>query len=195
VPKRPNNPFLMFTLDMWTTSASTFEGLPANQANKKICSMWKDLGEDEKKVYKDRFAQENEKFKGWEQSEEGRKTMSALNDIRIKMKASETELIRVDESGATPPKQLRSTHCATTTKPAATAKPTSSAKPTAPVEPSFDETVMLEAAEADLVGPLRNLAGRPEVRALNKTDAELLAALKATGGIVNAAKRSLFGEQ
>jgi len=188
VPKRPNNPFLMFTVDIRTTAAKDFDGLHVTEVNKKISTMWKEMGETEKKVYTDKFAQENKKYREWEETEEGRKTMSALSAIRIKMKASEKELMGVDQSGATPPKQQRST-------PAVTAKPEATAKPTAPVESSFDEKVMLEAEKAGLVGQLRNLAGRPEVRALNKTDADLLAALKASGGMVNAAKRSLFGEQ
>jgi len=188
VPKRPHNPFVMFTADIRTTSADVFGGLHVTEVNRKISTMWKDIGEDEKKVYTDRFAQENKKYKEWEFGEEGRETLSALNAIRIKMKASETELMGVDQSGATPPKQTRST-------PAVTAKPEATAKPAAPVEPSFDDNVMLEAEKAGLAGQLRNLAGRPDVRASGKTSADLLAALKATGGMVNAAKRSLFGEQ
>jgi len=188
VPKRPNNAFLMFTVDIRTTSAKDFDGLHVTEVNKTISTKWKEMGETEKKVYTDKFAQENKKYREWEETEEGRKTMSALSAIRIKMKASEKELMGVDQSGATPPKQQRST-------PAVTAKPEAAAKPTAPVESSLDDKVMLEAEKAGLAGQLRNLAGRPEVRALNKTDVDLLAALKASSGMVNAAKRSLFGEQ
>merc|ERR1712150_31151 len=56
----------------------------------------------------------------------------------------------------------------------------------------FDEKVLEEASRADMLAQLRNLAGRPDVLALGRSSQELLNALKANGGMVNAAKRALL---
>jgi len=59
--------------------------------------------------------------------------------------------------------------------------------------PQIDEKVLAEAASMGLDAALRNLASRPEVVAVAKGSAEILAALQTSGGLVNPAKRSLIG--
>lgn len=58
--------------------------------------------------------------------------------------------------------------------------------------PFLDEKTIEEAGKVDMLAQLRNLATRPEVLALGKSAEELLGALKASNGMVNAAKRKLL---
>lgn len=60
------------------------------------------------------------------------------------------------------------------------------------VSPAIEEEVLQEASGLSLSAQLINLAGRPEVQALKKSSQELLNALRANDGIVNAAKRYLI---
>jgi len=57
----------------------------------------------------------------------------------------------------------------------------------------LEATAVAEAAKLGMESALRNLAARPDVAASSKSSADLLAALKASGGLVNPAKRALLG--
>jgi len=58
--------------------------------------------------------------------------------------------------------------------------------------PEIDEEVLQEAGKLSLNAQLVNLISRPEVQALKKSSQEILDALKAKDGMVNAAKRFLL---
>merc|ERR1740129_545467 len=80
-------------------------------------------------------------------------------------------------------------------KPAAekvSAKERAAAKAKAPVV-AIDAGVLAEASKAGMEGMLQNLAARPEVVASGKSSSEIFQALKASGGLVNPAKRALLG--
>lgn len=74
------------------------------------------------------------------------------------------------------------------------ATPAKRAKKTAEEKKSdvaIDPDVLQESGKLGLEGMLRNLAGRPEVLASGKTSRQIFAALQASGGLVNVAKRAL----
>merc|ERR1712196_522207 len=77
----------------------------------------------------------------------------------------------------------------------ATAAPVKRGRPSAKPLTEFvlEEKVLEAASKADMLEQLHNLAGRPDVLALKKTPQELLDALTANNGLVNAAKHSLLG--
>merc|ERR1719350_187921 len=166
--------------------------------------MWAALGEEERKVYKDRHEEETTKWREWNASEEGQRILAERDEVLRKVKASEAEQLAgvlapqaPAEAEGTPSKNRAETAqtevVATPPKQRKLGRPSGSTKRAAAADPRIDEAVAVEAEKAELLRPLCNLAGRPEVRALGKTDAELLEALKVHGGIVNVAKRSLLG--
>jgi len=185
VPKRPSNPFFHFRKEHGPKIEKT-SGIGG--AIRKIGEMWAALSEEKRKVYKDKHEEETKKWREWNASEEGQRIVAERDEVLRKVKASEAEQLAgaletaQTEVVATPPKQRN------------IGGPRGSTKRAPAAEPGIDEAVAVEAEKAELLGPLCNLAGRPEVRALGKTDTELLEALKVHGGIVNVAKRSLLGE-
>ena len=57
----------------------------------------------------------------------------------------------------------------------------------------IDESVLSEARKLGWESALQNLARRPDVKEFGKTDMELLAAIKSSGGLVNSARHVLLG--
>jgi len=62
-----------------------------------------------------------------------------------------------------------------------------------PVGVPLSDAVLADARKAGYESELKNLAVRTEVVASGKSDMQLLASLKNSNGIVNAAKRALLG--
>jgi len=207
VPQKPSNPYFMFSSH--TRTCPEVQSLKiSKEVNKKLAVMWKALTEEEKKEWRDKFDVEMKKWREWGDSEEGRRVLAERSEVLRKVKESGAEELaealkaKAPEEG-TPSKRRAAPGVEAqvvespakqhqvaprVTRPAAPSKHFSS------TEPCLDESVVAEADKAELLGQLRNLAGRPDVRALGKTDAELLDALKSSGGMVNAAKRVLLGE-
>lgn len=73
------------------------------------------------------------------------------------------------------------------------AKPAKKVRAAGNAPPAIDEAVLEEARALKYDGLLLNLAERPAVAACGKTHRELLEALKASEGLVNAAQRALLG--
>jgi len=203
VPKRPSNPFFHFRNEQGPKIEKTSG---KGGAAKKIGEMWAALSEEERKVYKDKHEEETTKWREWNASEEGQRILAERDEVLRKVKASEAEQLAgvlapqaPAEAAGTPSKSRAETVqtevVATPPKQRKTvSRPSGSTKRAAAGEPRIDEAVAAEAEKAELLGALCNLAGRAEVKALGKTDAELLEVLKVHGGIVNVAKRSLLGD-
>jgi len=62
-------------------------------------------------------------------------------------------------------------------------------------EVDIDENVLAEARNAELEGALKNLANRPEIKALGLQADKLLSTLKANNGLVNPTKHALLGRR
>jgi len=215
VPKRIANPFAVFRQECFAQMKDRQESSEKAECGarlKEISALWAALSDAEKKVYQDKYEQGNKKFKEWGDSEEGKRILAERNEVLRKVKAAEAEQLagalgskaapaesatstpskgraaeQKAEVEATPPKQRK-------VEPRVARPSVVPAKIVTSAEAPLDESIVAEAEKAELLAPLRNLAGRPDVRSLGKTDAELLEALKAHGGMVNSAKRALFGE-
>lgn len=180
-PTRPPYPYVRFTQDVKHAKAS---------------QMWAQLSPEEKKKYYDRFEAETKKFKEWGSSEEGRKNLAERSEIFRRIKAEGKEeldkAVAAAEGGVTSPAKRASTE-PTNVTPAKQRRAVPAGTPSAGgTEVQWDEEVLKEAGRADLLEQLRNLAARPDVRALGKTPQELWQVLKASSGMVNAAKRALL---
>jgi len=201
VPKRAPNMFIMFAND------HREPGIPTHEQNTKMKEMWSKLTPEEKQPYKKKYEAGMKLFLEWAESEEGQKNTSERKELLAKIKASAKdelgEALAVEE--AAPPAQV---------SPAKRTKASDEAKDTVqdsletpakqrrtsipkalafPSKPVLDEKVTEAAGKADMLVALQNLAARPEVMALGKSSEELLDALKASSGMVNAAKRVLLG--
>merc|ERR1712129_275700 len=94
---------------------------------------------------------------------------------------------RQSKSVETPPKRARG---AQSTQPS-DAKKTGKGVQVAP--PRVDDKVLKEATKLGLATALENLVCRPEITTSKKSARAVLEALKASGGLVNPAKRALLG--
>lgn len=207
--KSPPNPFMLFKTDM----RSEMTGLSFGEGIKKVGEMWRALSDEKKKEYKDKSDAQRSKFNEWSKSDEGQKMLAARSEALKQAKASGKEQLAgaageaAEETPAkrqakakaslqvatTPPKESkRAAHTSPVTLSIKVATPT---KPVVTGSLRLDETVVAEAEKAKLLVQLRNLADRPDVRALGKSGEELWVALKANGGMVNSAKRALLGSQ
>jgi len=180
--KKPSNPWLMFIAEVMPTME---EGEPAHIKTIKVKERWTNLGVEEKQKYKNRFEEERKKYLHWCASEEGRTILRERDQILRECKATSEEalagLVKAPQGALeSPVKQPR----------------VEQAKAKAPLttEPVLDEKVLQEAEGMSMRAQLCNLAARPDVALLKKSPQELLNALKASNGMVNAAKRSLLGE-
>lgn len=195
LPKRPSNPYFLFSAEVKLSGEALMSG-SARQAdqNKKIAAMWAALSAEEKQKYKDRYDAENKKYHEWAHTEEGQRIISERNEVLRQCRAAQGELaeaVAASEPGqqgdcVMPPRGVSTFETPVKRHRVAFAK-------TPPVtEVTLEEEVLEEADRANLLASLRNLAGRPDVLALKKSSQELLQALKANDGMVNAAKRSLL---
>jgi len=199
VPKRPQNPFFVFS------NENRVQGISSTEQNKRIKEMWANLGDEEKQKYRDRYEAEKKRYLEWGQSEEGRKNLLERNELIRQCKATSREELGnalVAMSGETEVSPVKRTTRAEETSgtqgcsetPAKQRRVSNVRAPPPTTDPMFDEKVLEEASKADMLAQLRNLAGRPDVLALGRSPEELLDALKANGGMVNAAKRALLTE-
>merc|ERR1719221_2331150 len=174
----------------------TITGSRQADITKKLGEMWANLSAEEKQKYKDRHEEETKKYQEWVNSEEGKEILHKRSEILRQCKAesagalaeataSHTEAAKHSVS-ETPVKQRRVSETPVKQRRVVPARAPQIA------EPTIDEKVLEQAGQSDLVPQLRNLASRLEIMALKKTSEELLDVLRAHGGIVNAAKRSLL---
>merc|ERR1711920_333203 len=182
VPKKPMNPWFMFTCEMRPTITA---GRQAD-ITKKLSEMWANLGVEEKQKYKDRFEEETKKYQEWVNSEEGREILHKRSEILRQCKAESAGALAEATASHTEAAKHRVSETPVKQRRVVPARAPQIA------EPTIDEKVLERAGQSDLAPQLRNLASRPEIMALKKTPEELLDALRAHGGIVNAAKRSLL---
>jgi len=151
--------------------------LPADHkitdVTKKASELWKAVPESEKKKYETMFKTANDEFH------------KAMEEYKATKAANAPE---PEAAAATPsPKKRKAlrAHTGSASKKSAKVAKTPSV--------DLDEDVLKQAQAAGFESQLKNLAARADVAALGKKDADLLKALKASGGLVNPAKRALLG--
>jgi len=223
IPKKPMTPYFLYTQDAAkrekATEALKVAGTaePNNkQLVSKLAEMWKAGSAEEKAPFEERYKKEHaeflEKQKAWQATPQFAEIEKAEKEQEERRKAAEAEQPEDTEAKgkkrgrsvakeAKEAKEPAAKAAAKTKEPAEKkAKPASDAKPakktdrkSAAPEPEIDASVLAEAAKAGMDGKLRNLAARPEIMASGKSSKELFAALQASEGLVNPAKRALLG--
>lgn len=185
MPKKPKNAYFLFLSEL-DLKGSTKE------RNKRSTELWAAQSPEEKQKYVDRAKEDADKFNAWCASEEGEKIISERHRILNECRATSREALADAVRGKAIP--LETTPVKRSRPTSSRASPPSASAPAskAAAAPSWDEAVVLEAEKSDLLSQLRNLASRPEVAALGRSPQELLDALKANQGMVNAAKHSLI---
>jgi len=223
IPKKPMTAYFLFSQDAANRekaaealkAAGTAE--PAmKQITGKLAEMWKAASAEEKAPFEERCKKEQveflEKQKVWQATPE-------FAEIEKAEKAQE-EKRKQEAAGAEQPEggeakgKKRGRSVAKEAGEAAKAKEPKAKEPKTPAEkkartaearsarkerrgaapePEIDAGVLAEADKAGLGGGLRNLAARPEVAASGKSPGEILAALRASGGLVHPARRALLG--
>jgi len=150
---------------------------PIGDVAKAAGAQWKAFSEEEKKPYEDKYAQKMKEYQ------------VAIEEYNAKKAAEEKE-----EEPSPPPKKAKkaekSEKTPTPPKPVKKGKDKGAAKA---AEVSVDATVLAEASKLGFEAALRNLAGRPDVKDLGKSDQDLLEAIKNSGGLVNPARHALLG--
>jgi len=195
VPEKPSNPWIRFQQQVLPTVIAE----PGKKPLQKLAEMWQNVSKEEKQKYVDAYDADMKEYKAWERSEEGIAILARRSEIIQAQKRGVGGGISV--SAAQPGSEERDTQAS----PAKRAKPSepmptpvkqrSVAKPPvntpAAAAPAIEESILEEADKLSMRGQLLNLAGRPEVQAMKKSSQDLLNALKASSGMVNAAKRIL----
>jgi len=172
-----------------------------SEAEKKKC-------EDQAQAAKDKFQAE---MKAWKEKNKASKAGGAEaeedegedegEDEEEEEEAEEDG--KADEEPKTPsPKRAKTAEKITEKTSAPKEKVSRVAKPATekgarkskgPEAADIDASVIKQAQNLGYEAALRNLALRPDVMGLGKTDADLLAAIKISGGLVNQARRALLG--
>jgi len=212
IPKRPKTGYFLFMQDAAKREKATeslkAEGSEANmkQLTARLAEMWKAAPAEERAGYEEQSQKERAEFlerqKTWQATPEFAEIEKAEKEMAERRKAAEadapaeakgTKRGRKAEGEKTPsPKKAKAEAEAGKPTPAARSAKRAKHSPEAP-EPAIDAEVLAEAGKLGFEAPLKNLAGRPEVVASGKQSREILAALKASGGLVNPAKRALLG--
>lgn len=169
------------------------ESMPAgsNQTTdvaKAAGARWKALSDDEKKPYEEEFAAKMEEFRAAMEAYKASNASAEKEDDASPEKEKPAKRAKKAEKLESPPKVAKP---AKKEKAAAPAKRVSKAK--GPEVPEIEAEVMAEAHKLGYESNLRNLAARDDVKSLGKSDKDLLAALKASSGLVNPARRALLG--
>jgi len=185
------------------------------QVDAKVKEMWKHAGEEVRRPFEEQAAKDKVDFflkqKEWQATAEFKEIEAAerLQAARTRdtepegegaktpakrakkgeRLAAETPTSKGPEAKRRQPEQPRRDAA-----PAAKRGRRSGQKAAAEAGVHIDAEVLREAATLKMEAALRNLAGRPEIAALGKRPSELLDALRASGGLVNPAKRALLGE-
>jgi len=213
IPKKPQTAYFLFSQDPAKREQATAALKEANseagvkQLAVKLSEMWKAASAEEKAPFEERYKQEHAEFvkkqKEWQATPEFKEIEAAASKQAEQQQKAEAEQPASEAKG---PKRSRSVAKAEKAKdPAPAAKrPKAAAQKPAPAkeraaargkvpEVAIDSEVLAEAGKAGLEGMLRNLAARPEIVASGKSSREVFEALKASGGLVNPAKRALLG--
>lgn len=154
---------------------------------KEAGSQWKALSDAAKKPYEEKFKAAMEEYRTAMEAYKASKAEAAGEDAE-EQQATPTKRARKGEK-TTAPKEKKSTP----PKAAPKARNARSSKNKGPEKPTIEEDVLTEARKLGWESALQNLAGRQEVKDLGKSDKELLAAIKTSGGLVNPARRALLG--
>jgi len=220
IPKRPASVYWLFFQDTKqkekATAALQAEDKEASSTavTKKLQEMWKEITPEEKNGYQQEQTKEHleflEKQKIWqateafveiEQAEKLQTERRKAVDAAVAQKEGE-EKAKADRENRMARKQASKTvqtpekSKGTTSSPTPKAKRARTSKVASPQVPTveIDAKVLEEAVKAGLDASLKNLAARPEIISSGKTSRAILDALKAVGGLVNPAKRSLLGQ-
>jgi len=167
------------------------QGSKVTDVSKKAGELWKAVSEEEKNKYEAIYKQKSEDYKA--ALEEYKKNGGQeANDAEEAEEAEEAE--KVEDSKA-PVKPEPKKRAAKESKDEPAAKRGRKTKETQETkeELTLDSEVCAAAAKLGFETALKNLAGRPEVKASGKSAQELLEALKSSNGLVNPARRALLG--
>jgi len=164
---------------------------PISDVAKVAGERWKALSEAEKKPYLDSFV---EKMKEYRTAMEAHRAANPVAEEEDEKEEEEEKTSTpkrkkaTEDSDESPAKRAKNANKARVPKAKAKVRPTGARD-----ECEFDSDVMKEAKKLGFDSQLRNLANRDDVKALAKKDADLLAALRASNGLVNPARRTLLG--
>jgi len=182
IPKKPKNVYFLFLseLDLKGTT---------KERNKQSQELWNSKTAEEKQKYYEKAKEDLQKYNDWCVSDEGNKILTERNTILKESLAASKEAL----AGALGGEDGQPSQAAKALEtPVKRSRPAPAARTAPSKEPALDENVAQEAEKADLLPQLRNLFCRPDVAALGKSHQELLDALKANKGMVNAAKHALL---
>jgi len=217
IPQRPLSAQGLFSQDT-KQRAKAMEALQAEakdagsrEISSKLAEMWKDMRSEERISYEaehtrlqleylDRLRpwQASQEFQEIERAEKAQQQVQKVVELaKEAAEARQKEVDRVAKKRAravgqtvveTPPKRGRGTQQGT---PPPAAKKFGKGQDVAQIR--IEEKVLKEASKLGLAVALENLASRPEVVSSRKSARAVLDALKASGGLVNPAKRRLLG--
>lgn len=184
----------------------------------KLAELWKVASVEDKTGYQEEVCKQNleflEKQKVWQTTPEylelcqAEKQQELLNKAVAAAKArEEAERLEREERQKRAEKKRKTIAAKVEVTPAAKKsrgsapvatqtppKVSTRSKGTAPVAgPRLDEKVLAEAKKLGMEESFRNMSARPEVLASGKPARAILGALRASGGLVNPAKRALLG--
>lgn len=210
MPKKPASAYFVFAQDpaQREKAVESLKAAGAETAIKHVASklgeMWKAAAADVKAPFetsaKEAQAEFLKKQKEWQATPEFAEIEKAATKQAEDQKvtagenASEVTPVKMGKRKSLPGVVYGKTESPPEKKPKTSPKEKSTrvAKSKAQVDMTIiEEDVLAEAGKLDMVGALRNLAGRPEVVASGKTSRQIFAALQASEGLVNVAKRAL----
>lgn len=151
---------------------------------------WKTLSDDEKKPYEEEFTAKMQEFRAAMEAYSASNASAEKENNADEEKEKSAKRSKKAEKLESPKKVAKP---AKKEKAAAPAKPAKKEKAKGPEVAEIDLEVMAEAQKLGYDSNLRNLAARDDVKSLGKSDKDLLAALKASSGLVNPARRALLG--
>jgi len=217
IPQRPLSAQALFNQDV-KQREKALEALQVGgqecgnrDVSSKLSEMWKEASAEERISYEEKHTrlqleylellrpwQASPEYKEIEQAEKAQQQVKQV--VELATKAAETR--RQEEERAakkrarganqkaveTPPKRARGPQQGT---PSPAAKKSGKGQEVSSVR--IEDKVLKEASKLGLAVALENLVGRPEVVSSRKSARAVLDALKASGGLVNPAKRSLLG--
>ncbi|CAE8706486.1 unnamed protein product, partial [Polarella glacialis] len=164
------------------------EGHKMTDVAKEAGRQWKELSEEARKPFQDRYLEKSEVYK--KAKEEYMKKTGKTGDDEEEEEEGVEETSPAKKQKASPKKRAAP---ASTEAPAAKRGRPGAKASAAPEAPEIDSSVMTEATGLNLHVALKNLAARPDVLSSGKSHKELLEALKGNNGLVNKAKASLLG--
>merc|ERR1740121_1967336 len=180
-PRKPGNAYMLFgssVREEVIKEAEAKNGVKPKMGEvaKLIGARWSALSEEEKNIWKDKVAADKERYE------------AEMKTYQEKMEAAGAK----EETTPTKKKPAKRASGGSDASPPDAKKPRV-AKEKEPQGVEIDKGVLQEAAKLGWESQLRNLALRPEVVSSGKSARDMLKSLRASNGLVNAAKRRLLG--